>query len=41
VVQHFTPSDDPKTGPAEFEALVRQTWDSRLTIGYDLAEIPF
>ena len=41
VVQHFTPSDDPETGPAEFEALVRQTWDSRLTIGHDLAEIPF
>lgn len=41
VVQHFTPSDDPATGPAEFEALVRQTWDGPLTIGHDLCEIPF
>lgn len=41
VVQHFTPSDDPQTGPAEFEELVRETWDGPLTIGSDLESIPF
>ena len=41
VVQHFTPSDDPLTGPDEFAALVRETWSGPLTIGSDLAEIPF
>ncbi len=41
VVQHFTPSDDPETGPEEFEALVRQTWDGPLTVGRDLAVITF
>ena len=39
VVQHFTPGDDELTGPAEFEALVRQTWNGKMTVGYDLAEI--
>ena len=41
VVQHFTPSDDSATGPAEFEALIRETWSGPLTIGHDLAVIPF
>jgi hypothetical protein len=41
VVQHFTPSDDPQTGPADFEALVRTTWDGPLTIGHDLRTIVF
>ena len=41
VVQHFTPSDDPQTGPAEFEQLVRQTWDGQLTVGQDLSVINF
>ncbi len=40
VLQHFTPSDDPATGPADFEALVRQTWDGPLTVGSDLTIIP-
>ena len=39
VVQHFTPGDDDLTGPAEFEALVRQTWNGKMTVGHDLAEI--
>jgi ribonuclease BN (tRNA processing enzyme) len=38
-VQHFTPSDDPQTGPEDFAALVRQTWDGPLTVGADLTEI--
>ena len=38
-VQHFTPSDDPETGPEDFAALVRQTWDGPLTVGKDLTEI--
>ena len=41
VLNHFTPSDDSRTGPAEFEALVRQTWSGPLTVGVDLAVIPF
>ncbi len=41
VVQHFIPSDDPATGPAEFEDLIRETWNGPLTIGHDLAVIPF
>ena len=41
VVQHFTPSDDPATGPEQFEAIIRETWEGKLTIGYDLAEIEF
>ncbi len=41
IVQHFTPSDDAQTGPAEFAELVRQTWNGELTIGHDLAEIIF
>lgn len=41
VVQHFIPSDDPATGPVEFEALIRETWNGPLTIGHDLAVIPF
>ncbi len=41
VLNHFIPSDDPRTGPAEFEALVRQTWSGPLTVGVDLAVIPF
>ncbi len=40
VLQHFTPSDDPLTGPEEFEALVRQTWDGPLTVGADLTAVP-
>ena len=40
VLQHFTPSDDPETGPREFEALVRQTWNGPLTVGSDLTVIP-
>lgn len=40
VVQHFTPGDDPQTGPAEFEALVRRTWNGPLTVGSDLTSIP-
>ena len=40
VVQHFTPSDDPQTGPKEFEQLVRRTWSGPLTIGTDQAVIP-
>ena len=39
VVQHFTPSDDPETGPQEFAALVRETWAGPLTVGEDLSEI--
>lgn len=38
-VQHFTPSDDPETGPEDFAALVRETWDGPLTVGADLIEI--
>ena len=41
VLNHFTPSDDSRTGPGEFEALVRQTWDGPLTVGADLTVIPF
>ena len=41
VVQHFTPSDDPETGPDQFEELVRETWSGTLTVGYDLASIEF
>lgn len=39
VVQHFTPSDDPLTGPEEFAALVRETWPGKLTVGADLTAI--
>lgn len=39
VLNHFTPSDDPDTGPAEFEALVRETWDGPLTVGHDLLTV--
>ena len=39
VVQHFTPSDDPLTGPGDFAALVRETWSGPLTVGEDLCEI--
>ena len=39
VVQHFTPSDDPETGPEDFAALVRETWEGPLTVGEDLSEI--
>ena len=41
VLQHFTPGDDPRTGPEEFRSLVRQTWSGALTVGSDLAEIEF
>ena len=41
VVQHFTPSDDPETGPEQFKQLVRQTWSGRLTVGADMSVIPF
>lgn len=39
VLNHFTPSDDPDTGPADFEAIVRETWTGRLTVGYDLLSL--
>ena len=41
VVQHFTPSDDPETGPSEFAELVCSTWNGPLTVGQDLTVIPF
>lgn len=41
VVQHFTPSDDPDTGPEQFEELVRETWGGTLTVGQDLSVINF
>ena len=40
-VQHFTPSDDPQTGPEDFAELIRETWDGELTIGQDLQTIEF
>ncbi len=41
VAHHLIPSDDPATGPREFEALIRTTWKGPLTIGSDLAVVPF